>query len=82
MALLYIVLWFGRRRLRHSVGVIAICVAKTRPKCELSLKPHANAISVTDRCAASEAQSSSAARAIRSAKTRFITVSSRSAKIR
>ena len=36
-------------RLRQSVGVIDICAAKTRPKCELSLKPQEKAMSVTVR---------------------------------
>jgi hypothetical protein len=31
-------------RLRHSDGVICVRCIKTRPKCELSLNPHENAI--------------------------------------
>ena len=38
---------FPRRR--HSVGVIDLCAAKTRPKWELSLKPQEKAMSVTVR---------------------------------
>jgi len=36
-------------RCRHRDGVICIFAAKTRPKCEASLKPQAKAMSVTDR---------------------------------
>ena len=43
--------WVGSQclRCRHWEGVICIFAAKTRPKCEASLKPQAKAISVTDR---------------------------------
>src|SRR5262249_35099547 len=48
----------ARVRFRHREGAIPIRSANTRPKCELSLKPHAKAISVMERSAVSGADNS------------------------
>jgi len=45
----------SRACFRHRDGAIPVRSANTRPKCELSLKPHANAMSVMERSAASGA---------------------------
>ena len=71
----------SRARFRHCDGAVPMRAANTRPKCELSLKPHAKAMSVMDRSAASGADKSRAARFTRSSQTRVIRVSPRSAKI-
>ena len=67
---------------RHCVGVMFICAAKTRPKCDESLNPQAKAMSVVVRHTAFGDFNRPAARFTRSSNTRRMIVSLREAKLR